>query len=86
MNELKTGESKLCASIFIFHGVTYYGCTKVADDNGKPWCSTKVDPITLEHVRFGNYWGYCPDDNSCLTAEQGQKEYEKFWEAESMFF
>jgi hypothetical protein len=41
--------------------------------DGTPWCSTKTDPITMEHLPNEGLWGDCPQDNSCTTAEQGMK-------------
>ena len=41
--------------------------------DGTPWCSTKTDPITMEHLPNEGLWGDCPQDDSCTTAEQGMK-------------
>ena len=73
--------TKPCESVFIFDGVTYNGCTIEGSNNGKAWCSTKVDPISWEHA--GNdFYGNCPDDGSCLTDEQGKEELQTLIEAE----
>ena len=47
--------------------------------DGTPWCSTKTDPITMEHLPNEGLWGDCPQDDSCTTAEQGMKA-ELDWE------
>ena len=39
----------------------------------RPWCSTKVDPLTSEHDLNGEFYGYCPEDGSCLSEEKGQE-------------
>ena len=47
--------------------------SKVHFDLVRPWCSTKVDPLTSEHISDGEFYGYCPEDGSCLSAEKGQE-------------
>jgi len=76
VQEVTTGESKPCVSAFIVNGKTYYGCTtENSPENGRAWCSTKVD-ITWNHEE-GEFYGFCPNDNSCLTHEKGLEEREK---------
>ena len=85
VTEIASGESKPCESVFIFEGVTYNGCTIEGSNDGKAWCSTKVDPISWEHV--GNdFYGNCPNDGSCLTDEQGKEELQTLIEAECKAF
>ena len=85
VTEIASGESKPCESVFIFEGVTYNGCTIEGSNDGKAWCSTKVDPISWEHV--GNdFYGNCPNDGSCLTDEQGKEELQTLIEAECKVF
>ena len=71
--EKSSGESKPCIGAFVFQDQTYYGCTTVGSENGEAWCSTKVDPLTYEHITDGDFFGYCKD-TKCVTAEKGQKE------------
>ena len=81
--ELASDLSKPCEGIFIYENETYYGCTKIGDQNGRAWCSTKIDPLTYEHVSDGNYYGFCPEDGSCSTAEEGQKIQDRAIDLES---
>ena len=69
--ELASELSKPCEGTFIYKNETYYGCTKIGDSNGRAWCSTKIDPLTYEHMG-GNFYGFCPEDGSCSTAEEGK--------------
>ena len=71
--ELASETSKPCEGTFIYENETYYGCTNIGDQNGRAWCSTKIDPLTYEHVSGGNFYGFCPEDGSCSTAEEGQE-------------
>lgn len=65
-----------CVFPFTFFGKKYWNCApmprgidEVAGwhfDNingvkkGRPWCSTKTDAVTGEHVADEGQWGYCP--------------------------
>ena len=79
--EKKTNLEKPCEFPFIYENKTFYGCTTYAKNpNGEvivvlPWCSTKTEAISHEHIAGRNFWGHCPKDNAkiCPTAEQGQK-------------
>ena len=71
--EAASGQKKPCEAEFKFENKTYYGCTTVGGDNLAPWCSTKVDPITNEHIVGQSNHGDCPTDGSCLTEEEGEK-------------
>ena len=87
VTEVASGESKPCASAFIVKDKTYYGCTtEGSPESGKAWCSTKVD-ITWNH-EDGDFFGFCPDDDSCLTHDQGLEELEKLKKSEgkSIFY
>ena len=77
--EKNSNQSKACQSVFIFENVTYYGCTTTGSKNGQPWCSTKVDPITLEHVSDGEFFGYCDlvHSTDCISADVGQREHDR---------
>ena len=72
-------QNKPCEGIFVFENVTYYGCTTAGSKNGQPWCSTKVDPITSEHIADGDHFGYCHwlTFGYCVSAKKGQMEHEK---------
>ena len=72
--EVASNSKKPCKFPFIFKNQTFYGCTKVAaGDNGKAWCSTKIDPLTNEHIRGQKLWGDCLND--CPTDEEAKKDY-----------
>ena len=47
-----------CVFPFKFRDKEYNKCTTVADDNNKPWCSTKVDSNGF-HIGKEQNWGYC---------------------------
>ena len=81
--ELASELSKPCEGTFIYENETYYGCTKIGDSNGRAWCSTKIDPLTYEHVSGGNFYGFCPENGSCSTAEEGQKIQDRAIDLES---
>lgn len=53
-----------CVFPFSFQVETHHSCTNASDDNGKLWCSTKVDPDG--YLTKGN-WGYCDLDGKALT-------------------
>ena len=85
--EKKTNLEKPCEFPFIYENKTFYGCTtylKLANGKEKvtlPWCSTKTEAISHEHIPGGKFWGECPKDNTdtCPSAEQGQ-EAANLWE------
>ena len=52
----RDGKVSPCVFPFTNLGRTYTSCTNDTDDNGKFWCSTKVDNEG-KHTK-GN-WGYC---------------------------
>ena len=78
--EEASGQKKPCEAEFKFEGKTYYGCTTVGGDNLAPWCSTKIDPNTKEHIVGQSNYGDCPTDGSCLTEEEGDKFYNELQE------
>ena len=66
--EAKTLEQKPCQFPFIYKDVKYTECTPVDGwPEGTPWCSTKVDPNTLEHDKSDKYYGDCNDDQPVNT-------------------
>ena len=66
---------KSCQFPFIFQNQTYYGCTTDTDENGKAWCSTKISPLTNEHIPKGSHWGYCLDDSkNCPFADDAKSD------------
>ena len=75
VKESRYGWPKPCEAEFKFENKTYYGCTTVGGDNLAPWCSTKIDPNTKEHIVGQSNYGDCPTDGSCLTEEEGEKFY-----------
>ena len=85
--EKKTNLEKPCEFPFIYENKTFYGCTTYAKTpNGEvivvlPWCSTKTEAISHEHITRRNFWGNCLKDNTkiCPSAEQGQKAAD-LWE------
>ena len=90
VKERKTGLQMPCEFPFIYEGRTFYGCsTYVKYKDGrerfdeKPWCSTRTEPISTEHIAGGFFWGHCPQDGSCLTSEEGQIA-ENFWETNEL--
>ena len=84
MNEYQVIEKasnlqKPCQFPFVFKKYTYHGCTKdYAGENGKAWCSTKVFPITNEHITGGSFFGDCkfpyPVDNRNQIESLDQKD------------
>ena len=81
--EVASGQKKPCEAEFKFEGKTYYGCTTVGGDNLAPWCSTKIDPNTKEHIVGQSNYGDCPSDGTCLTEEEGEKFYNELSEIEA---
>ena len=77
--EKSSKQTKPCQGIFVFENVTYYGCTTAGSENGSPWCSTKVNPITSEHVTDGDFFGFCHwlSFGYCISADEGQVEHDK---------
>ena len=49
-----------CIFPFKYADEIYYGCS-TADNDDKPWCSTKVTGL-YDHVVGKGYWGNCPSD------------------------
>ena len=78
VNEIASNSTKPCQFPFIYENKTFYGCTRLyAGENGNPWCSTKINPLTYDHIVGQDLYGDCLD-NSCSTEEQGVNSYEKF--------
>lgn len=73
--EIASGKKKSCEAEFTFENETYYGCTMAGGKSLVPWCSTKVEPNTKEHIIGQGFYGDCPMDGSCLTEEEGEKFY-----------
>merc|ERR1711974_111275 len=60
-----------CVFPFTFRGVTYDGCTTVADD--QLWCSTLTDSDGV-HIGGQGNWGYCSPDCPSFCDEEGYFE------------
>ena len=61
-----------CQFPFTFKNKTYNNCVTSNDEYYKPWCSTKVNFLTNEHVERQGYWGYCPMNNeNCMNEPMG---------------
>ena len=58
-----TQSPTVCVFPFILGAKTYYGCTKVHDPDGVPWCSVRVDNFGI-HISGKGLWGHC-DCNKC---------------------
>ena len=57
---------EVCKFPFVHNGRAHYGCTKdPLDGNPKnlPWCSTKTNSSTYEHIPGNSNWGLCKDAN-----------------------
>ena len=79
VTEKSSEEIKPCIFPFIYENNSYYGCT--LDGPGEitvPWCSTKVDPLTLVHIPNEGVWGDCND--SCPSDAEGLADFEFFKE------
>ena len=48
VKEVNSSSVKPCDFPFMYKEITYHGCT-LKDGDGQPWCSTKKDPLSLEH-------------------------------------
>ena len=68
VKEIRSETLKPCQFPFKWNGETYDGCTNRTEKHenggysyGNPWCSTKKDPITNEHVQNGTngFYGDC---------------------------
>ena len=46
----KENSTKECQFPFVYEKITYFGCITLNDPEGKPWCSTKVNETTNEHI------------------------------------
>ena len=60
VTEKASNQEKPCEFPFIFKKVTYHACTE--DDAGvlgHPWCSTKVNSTTKEHITGQSFYGDC---------------------------
>ena len=76
VNEIASNLTKPCQFPFIYENQTFYGCTRFGQ-NGNPWCSTKINPLTYDHIDGKNFYGYCIED-LCSTDDEGAESYEKF--------
>ena len=66
----KDGEVAACEFPFVHVGQTYNSCTNITDDNGRFWCSTKVDE-KRNHLK-GN-WGYCDPAGNVTRTDKLRK-------------
>ena len=85
VTEKSSEEIKPCIFPFIYENNSYYGCT--LDGPGEitvPWCSTKVDPLTLVHIPNEGVWGDCND--SCPSDAEGLADFEFFKEQSNCKF
>ena len=55
-----------CVPKWKYKGKLRVGCITEYDPDDKPWCSTKVNPRTNEHIN-GN-WGHC--GSSCPRSKK----------------
>ena len=54
---------KPCQFPFVYRGQSYDKCIfKDNEGNGQPWCSTKTDPTSNEHIGGGGHYGDCSPD------------------------
>ena len=77
---MRSESYKPCQFPFVWEGETYYSCTNKTGKfrngqiaYGNPWCSTKTNPITNEHIKHRRYYGECKKE-SCFS---GGKSYLK---------
>ena len=67
--ETGSGLSKPCQFPFVYAGQSFDKCIfKYNRGNGKPWCSTKTDPMSNEHIGTGGNNGDCYQE-SCPVDE-----------------
>merc|ERR1712130_168149 len=59
-----------CIFPFIFDGVRYTDCTREGSNDGKAWCSTKVD-YQRHHIGGKGNWGHCPS-TGCSGSDGGR--------------
>ena len=71
-------KEKPCQFPFIFDNETYYGCTLAGNDITEPWCSTKTDPLTYEHITNIGAYGDC--DDSCPSDQEGKNDFDEYVE------
>merc|ERR1719219_1688494 len=74
----ETIELKDCQFPFVYKNQTYTTCT-TANANGtsdQPWCSTRTDSTTNEHINKQGHWGYCgsgcPQPKPPCTTDGGE--------------
>lgn len=68
--ESQSKEMRSCSFPFIYADKTYKTCTDVDDDDGKFWCSTKVDDSGV-HIGKKGYWGYCEKWSYSISCKFG---------------
>ena len=65
-----------CDLPFVYNGVTYTDCTDVdssSSSGGVPWCSTKVDADSLQHIT--GHWGNCLPSPEELIQESSYSDH-----------
>ncbi len=88
VTEVGSGNQTTCEFPFVKNGTEYFGCTDVQDPHGNLWCSTRVDPVTKNHIPGRGSWAYCRPQDVCpvhvdvldaqnLTASQAEVELER---------
>jgi len=75
---------KPCQFPFIYDNETYYGCTLKDTENGEPWCSTKTDPLTYEHITKIGAYGDC--DDSCPSDQVGKNDFDEYAEQSNSLY
>ena len=79
VKEAGSSKEKPCQFPFIFENETYYGCTLAGgSDVTEPWCSTKTDPLTYEHITKIGAYGDC--DDSCPSDQEGKNDFDEYAE------
>ena len=71
-----------CDLPFVYNGVTYTDCTDVdssSSSGGVPWCSTKVDADSLQHIT--GHWGNClPSPEELIQESSYSDQHQDYYE------
>ena len=61
--ETGSGLSKPCQFPFVYKEQSYDKCIYLDNEgNDLPWCSTRTDDVTNEHIGGGGHYGDCSED------------------------